>query len=329
MERFFAKGKKSPYYQEIQAAFLTMEKQFEQTLRTDHRVLSKAATHLLKSGGKRLRPALVLLGGRLGQQSDVHQMPLALAMETVHMATLVHDDVVDSAALRRGKPTVKAKWGNEVSVFTGTFLLARAMSMIASYEDAYLNQRTSEVALEMCCGELDQMNSAFQIDESTDTYKKRIKQKTAYLISACCELGAYISGASREIVAALRYYGEAIGMAFQITDDILDYQLNNMTLGKVIGGDIREGIATLPLIYAAKHSSQRERILSIFSKKQKGEEEVREVIGLVSACGGIRYAEDIAEKHIAEAKKAVEIIEDRELREVYHQIADFILTRNQ
>ena len=155
-----------------------MEKQFEQTLRTDHRVLSKAATHLLKKREETPpSPALVLLGGRLGQQSDVHQMPLALAMETVHMATLVHDDVVDSAALRRGKPTVKAKWGNEVSVFTGTFLLARAMSMIASYEDAYLNQRTAEVALEMCCGELDQMNSAFQIDESTDTYKKRIKTK--------------------------------------------------------------------------------------------------------------------------------------------------------
>ncbi|MEE0775538.1 MAG: polyprenyl synthetase family protein [Bacillota bacterium] len=329
MERFFTEGKNSPYYQEIKSTFFTMEKEFEHILKSDHRVLTKAATHLLKSGGKRLRPALVLLGGRLGTQKDSHQMPLALAIETVHMATLVHDDVVDSAALRRGKPTVKAKWGNEVSVFTGTYLLAKAMSLMAGYRDSYINHRLSDVAMEMCRGEIDQMNGAFRIDENIDTYMKRIKQKTAYLLSASCELGAHVSSAPQEIVAALKNYGEAIGMAFQITDDILDYRLNNDAFGKVSGGDIREGIATLPLIYTLKHTPQKERLLTIFSKRQKSDEEVKEVIRLVSDSGGIEYAESIAQKHIDKAKEAAALIPQPELKEVYHNIADFILTRNQ
>lgn len=315
------------YYKEIETAIQTTEAYIEKTLVSDNDVINEAARYLLKSGGKRLRPGLLLLGGHCGEYNEEKLIPFAAAIEIIHMASLVHDDIVDEAPLRRGKPTIAAKWDANTALFTGNFMLSKAIELAASYGDKTLIDTAYSTASAMCRGEFAQMRTIDHPDFRTDTYLIRVKRKTAYLLSASCEMGGYICKAETKTLAALRQFGEYIGMAFQITDDILDYQADEK-FGKAAGNDIAEGLATLPLIYAWQDKSNRELIEKIFAKDQRTKKEIDTVIRMVTSSGSDKLASQIAKRYIAKAKKSLSSITDPAANACFNEIADFIITRN-
>ncbi len=318
----------NPFFKEVYQDFKEMEKLFPRILQTEIPLLYQSATYLLKSGGKRIRPGLMLLSASSNRYDRDHLLPFALALEIVHMASLVHDDVVDAAPLRRGKPTVKKKWNNRISVYTGNFLLARAMRLMGSYDDHRINQTLSHVSLEMCKGELSQIDSVFTLDDRMANYLSRIKRKTALLLSMSCEIGAYLGKADEHTVRNLKVYGDYLGMAFQISDDVLDYLPANGKFGKTPGGDIRQGLATLPLIYALHHAKEAEEMRAIFPKQQKTDAEVERVLEIVRNCGGIEFSLGIGRSYIKKAKERLEDLVNPNLKIALGEIADFVMERD-
>ena len=321
--------KKLPiFYQETEAALIATEAYIEKTLVSDNDVISEAALYLLRSGGKRLRPGLLLLGGACGTYDEDKLIPVAAAIEIIHMASLVHDDIVDHAPLRRGKPTISAKFGDNAALFTGNFMLAKAIELAIDNGDEKVRETAFQTASAMCRGEFAQMTTIQQPDFRTDTYLIRVKRKTAYLLSAACEMGAYLSGADKETIAALKKFGEYLGMAFQITDDILDYRTDNEKFGKTAGNDLTEGLATLPLIYAWQDENNRKLIEKVFAKDKKTKKDIDKLIRAVNASGGHQQAAKIAERYIVKAKKSLATIPDSHAKAGFAEIADFIITRN-
>lgn len=327
MKKLFMEGKKSPYFKEIKSAIKNLDKSIEDFLASDNELLNTAALHLHNSGGKRLRPGFIYLGGQFGDYDRDKLTPMAMAIEITHMATLVHDDVVDNAALRRGKPTVKSIWGNNVSVYAGNYLLAKALRLVSNYESDKINRTLADTALAMCRGEISQLRGKNILETDIDKYLLRIKGKTALLLAASCELGAYISGAEDHVVNALKNFGENLGMAFQITDDILDYSTEAEKFGKKLGGDIREGTMTLPLIYTASQERYRQQLQVIWNKDSKSEEDVLEVIKIVKEAKGIDYARSIAGNYIKKAQDSLEETPEGEAQKAFKDIAKNMLDR--
>lgn len=272
-----------------------------------------------------MRPALSLFGARFYDFQLEKVLPLAVALELIHMATLVHDDVVDASMTRRGMPTVKAVFGNSVSTYIGTYLFARSLILISAYEDKPLVSRVlSDTSVKMCEGEIQQISTSFDINQNLKDYFYRIKHKTALLIAASVQLGAVACGAPENIYMPLRRYGLNIGMAFQITDDILDLVADQRQLGKPIGSDLRRGIITLPVIYAMGKSGRDNRLVELVGKVDKSEAEVREAIDAVKKCGAIEYSFGLAEKYIKKAKSELEDLPALPVRDTLASAADFI-----
>jgi len=290
-------------------------------------LLADSSAHLLKAGGKRLRPAFALLAAKFDDYSIDKLLPLAVALELIHMASLVHDDVVDESLTRRGRPTVRAQWDNRVSIHTGDYLFAKSLILISQYEDARVAQVLSQVSVKMCQGEIEQISTAFDAEQHLKDYFYRIKRKTALLISASCQLGSIVSGAPDEIVRGLTFYGYYLGMAFQITDDILDMIADEDELGKPVGSDLRQGIITLPVIYALKHSDSREELLEIVTDRRKGQSSVLRAIEIVKGCEAIDYSFNISEKYLGKAKKQLDILPNIKTKRTLQRIADFINIR--
>lgn len=289
-------------FREIRKDLKQVEKELNKYVEAPNEMLAETSAHLLQAGGKRLRPAFALLAGKFHDYSLDELMPLAVALELIHMASLVHDDVVDASLTRRGRPTVRAQWGNRVSIHTGDYLFAKSLILISHYQDPRVAQVLSRVSVQMCQGEIQQIATAFQPHQDIRDYFYRIKRKTALLISASCQLGGVVSGAPDHVIRALTLYGYYLGMAFQVTDDILDLVADERVLGKPVGSDLRQGIITLPVIYAEKNSEHRDVLIKIISHQDKGEGEVLEAIELVKESGGIDYAFSISRKYLEKAK---------------------------
>lgn len=311
-------------FKEIQSDLKIVEKEINKYVVSDEPVLTQSSGHLLKAGGKRIRPAFALLAGKFYNYDLEKLLPLAVALEIIHMASLVHDDVVDASLTRRGRPTVKAKWGNRVSMHAGDFLFAQSLILISRYEDKRIAKVLSRVSVEMCQGEIQQISASFDAGQKLRDYLYRIKRKTALLISASCALGALASGAPDKLVRALKKYGYNLGMAFQITDDILDLVSDEKVLGKPIGGDLRQGIITLPVIYALAHSKDKERLKELVIKHEKSEEEVQETIGIIKESGAIEYSFDVSNKYLEKAKKELGKLPDVKTKKTLAIIANYI-----
>ncbi len=314
-------------FKEISHDLSVVEKRLEQHVQADIPVLSQASTHLLAAGGKRLRPAFVLLVGRLYQSEIDRVMPLAMALELIHMATLVHDDVVDASMTRRGRPTVKANWGNRISVHAGDHLFAKSLLLISEMNNPEISRILAEVSIQMCQGEIQQIRSTFDVGQTPKDYYYRIKRKTALLISASCKLSAILCGAPRRQVWALGAYGHALGMAFQIADDILDLTANQSELGKPVGGDLRQGIITIPMIYALRNSSQRTRLAEILADCNKTDAEVLEAVELIVNSGAIQESLELGQKYVSKAKQYLSAIPKTAAKTALEQLADFIMVR--
>ncbi|MGI6066489.1 MAG: polyprenyl synthetase family protein [Bacillota bacterium] len=311
-------------FREISADLKVVERELDKYVEAKDPLLTETAGHLLRAGGKRIRPAFALLAGKFFDYDLKKLLPLTVALEIIHMASLVHDDVVDASVTRRGRPTVKAKWGNRISMHTGDFLFGRSLILISQYEDKRISQVLSRVSVEMCQGEIQQIAASFDADQKLRDYFYRIKRKTALLISASCQLGAVATGAPDNLVRALTKYGYNLGMAFQITDDILDMTADEKVLGKPVGGDLRQGIITLPVIYALECSPRRERLRELVTKQVKSEEEVWETICLIKESGAIERSFAVAQKYLAKARQELDKLPNVPTKKTLARIAKYI-----
>jgi len=257
---------------------------------SDVQLIPEIANHLVQSGGKRLRPMLTLAAAQLfGYQGGDAHVRLATAVEFMHTATLLHDDVVDESDLRRGSRTARTIWGNQASVLVGDFLLGQAFRMMVEVGSLEALDVLSAAATVIAEGEVMQLGVAKNLETTEDDYLQVIKAKTAALFSAAAEVGPIIAEASRNERAAMRSYGTNLGLAFQLIDDALDYGGNAQSLGKNVGDDFREGKVTLPVIlsYRRGTAEEREFWVGAIERNETSDEQLEKALGLMARCGAI------------------------------------------
>lgn len=315
---------KTPVASEMDA----FEKKFRASMKTRVLLLDKIMNYIVKRKGKQMRPMFVFLSaGATGQISESTYRGASL-IELLHTATLVHDDVVDNADYRRGFFSVNALWKNKIAVLVGDFLLSRGLILSIEHKDFDLLGIVTNAVREMSEGELLQMEKSRQLNITEEVYFEIIRQKTASLISSCCAVGACSSGASVEVVDKMKLFGEKIGMAFQIKDDLFDY--GEDVIGKPVGIDIKEKKMTLPLIYALSKASWMEsrRILKIIRNESENPKKVKEVIEFVRQSGGIEYAKDRMNTFHQDALELVADIPDSAYKRSLIQLVQFTIERN-
>jgi heptaprenyl diphosphate synthase len=264
---------------------------------------------LVAAGGKRIRPALVLLAAKCGRYDLEQLTPAAIAVELTHAATLVHDDVIDRAEVRRGRPTVAARLGDEPAIVVGDFYFAKAYEQAALTDSPEVVAILARAVMDICAGEVRQQAIRHHYDTGVDEYMRRIEAKTATLLAACCDIGALLGGVDEAKRAALRTYGRLLGLAFQIADDVLDYEGSEDEIGKPIGHDITEGFATLPLMMALEGGAVAGELRKLVqSHRELTGAEAREVVELVRASDGPKRALDQARELSSEARRELESV---------------------
>ncbi len=258
------------------------------------------ADHILSSGGKRIRPLLLILSARLFGYIEKDYLLLGSLIEYIHTATLLHDDVIDEADMRRGKPTAKRVWGNQASILVGDYLYSQAMALIASFHNHSINEIMADACRKMAEGEILQLCANSQTDLTEEAYLKIIEYKTATLVAASCKVGAIIGGASLEEQEALSRFGFNLGMAFQLADDRLDYSANQARLGKSLGQDIRQGMITLPLLHLLQtcSSSERSWLKEKIRSHSVDDQELERILQLMRSQGSLAYATTRAREYI-------------------------------
>jgi len=293
-------------------------------------LVNEVGTHLVTAGGKRIRPALCLLAARGGKDFSLEKvLPLAEALELIHTASLVHDDVIDEADTRRGEPTANAKWDNQIAILGGDYIFARAFLLIAKggYGD-YVSQRLAELVGNLSVGEIIQDHTVYQAVKDLNNYYERIQKKTADFLEICCELGGIVGGLPEADTKKLAEYGHCIGMAFQITDDVLDIMQTTEQIGKPAGNDIRQGIVTLPVIHALNVSDDAEELAAIVTNPEMTKEMVERALHIVRATDGVDVAKEKADEYLERARQAIPEDLPGEIKEAFVQVADFIGDRD-
>jgi len=273
---------------------------------------------LFAAGGKRIRPALVLLAARCGRYDLERLRPAAMAVELTHAATLVHDDVIDRSTTRRGRPTVAATLGDEPAIVIGDFYFARAYEHAARTGVPEVVDILARAVMAICAGEVRQQAIRYRYSTDQAEYMRRIEAKTAMLLAACCDIGALLGGVAGEKRDALRAYGRELGLAFQIADDVLDYTATEGEVGKPIGHDIIEGFATLPLMLAS---------IALEDQRKLTEQEARDVVTSVRDSDGPRLALDEARKHAGAARQQLRVLEMSDASSTLASLADYVVTR--
>ncbi|MBL7180518.1 MAG: polyprenyl synthetase family protein [Pseudomonadota bacterium] len=306
-----------------------IEVALEQNLRPQLDLVSKIAGHILFSGGKRLRPLLMVLSARLCGYGGNYDKTFSTIFEYLHAASLLHDDLVDEAAMRRGKPAAHLVWDNPSAVLVGDFLMARALSIAAAVRQPDVIQVVAEITENMSQGEIHQLMRKGHLDLTEAEYMDIIRRKTAVLFQGACRVSALIAEASKEKEAALAKYGFNLGIAFQMIDDLLDYTLDTHVLGKVVGADLKEGKLTLPVIYALRAADAKDRRLmeKIITDKDFSVHDFKTLIGLLHKYGGITYTQNLAADYGQNAKGALAVFEGSTTKEILMMLADYTLVR--
>lgn len=315
-------------FEEISGDLSKVEAGLRQFALSQEKTLTGIGTHLLRAGGKRLRPALFLLSAKTQVYDPERLVPVAVALELIHTASLVHDDVIDEAATRRGRETASAKWGNMVSVLAGDFLFAQAFAAISHIADRRIIAALSQLVSNMCEGEITQFLNIFNPAQTEEEYLLRIQKKTADFLACACDLGSYMADAGEAVIDGLKEYGYCVGMAFQITDDILDVTGDDGELGKPVGNDLRQGIITLPAIYTLRHSPARDELRLMLGRRSLTPGEVSRGLEIIRAAGAVEYAAGLAGQYIRRAKEMINVVQDRALREKFSLIADYVGQRS-
>lgn len=299
-----------------------IEKALEETVQGESPLLQQASLHLLQAGGKRIRPVFVLLGGKFGNYDINVIKDVAVALELIHMASLVHDDVIDDADLRRGKPTIKSMWDNRFAMYSGDYIFAKAIELITNIRNPIAHRLLSKTIVELSIGEIEQIKDKYRFEQNLRDYLLRIKRKTALLIASSCQLGAVAAGVEEKIQRKLYLFGYYVGMSYQITDDILDFTGTEKELGKPAGGDLLQGNITLPVLFAMEDEAIRAEIVKVHENMTSVE--IANIINLIKNSDAIQKSAEISDRYL---KKALDILDElpnnrarKTLRDIAHVI---------
>ncbi len=313
-----------------------VERKLREPVHPDYPQLMAVLQSLLDSGGKRLRPALALLSGKLYAADLDKLVSLAASVEMLHTATLVHDDLIDGALMRRGRTTLNARWSMGATVLMGDYLFARAAALAAATDNVRVMGIFANTLMTICSGELRQIFDRNQVPlldseeawkAALERYDQRIHAKTASLFAAATESAALLGDAPEEQVRALREYGLLLGMGFQIVDDILDFQGDQEVLGKPVASDLREGIVTLPVLFFLREHPDDGGVAAVM--QDKGNETlVQEVVAAIRQSGAVDRAMDRAQGFIARSQAALTALPDSQVRDILHALAAFTTARN-
>lgn len=298
------------------------------SLQSDVVLINQVANYIISSGGKRLRPMLLILSARAcGYQGNQH-VPLAAIIEFIHTATLLHDDVVDESAIRRGQETAHAVWGNAASVLVGDFLYSRSFQMMVQIDSMRVMQIMADATNTISEGEVLQLLNMGDPEITEASYFSVIENKTAKLFEAACRLGAVIAGARTETEEAMAAFGNLLGLAFQITDDVLDYDGDGRLLGKNIGDDLAEGKPTLPLIHARAGSGEEARAMIDQAIRGGGNGSLNEIIEIIKTTGALTSAMSSARTQANAAQEAISALRPTPWSKALEQLARYSWDRN-
>ncbi len=307
-----------------------MERRIHESLGTDVPLIQQVSKYILGAGGKRFRPLLLLLSSRLcGYREHSAEYVLGSVVEYIHTASLLHDDVVDEAKIRRGRSSANSLWGNQASILVGDYLYSKALYHAVRLQNQRVMDVLSETTTTMSEGEVLQLMQIQNADIVEADYFKLVECKTGVLISASCRLGAIISKAPLSQEDALTAFGKKLGLAFQITDDTLDYAADQKQLGKVLGKDLEEGKVTLPLIYLIQRADEDERgnIRTILEADKVSHKDLTYTLGLMEKYGSVDKALSVAQGLSNDAKAALAVFPDSEMRQALMALADYVVQR--
>lgn len=320
---------KEQIYSRIRPDLERIEAEIERNLSSSVPLISTVGRHIMGSGGKRLRPLLMILSARLCGYQGNHDAALAVVFEFLHASSLLHDDVVDNAEFRRSQPAANVLWGNQGVVLVGDFLYSKSILMTVGHNNIRILEALSEATTKMAEGEVLQLIHADNLELDEPEYLEVITRKTAVLISAACQIGAIFGGGTTAQERALTTYGLNLGIAFQLIDDTLDFTGDADELGKPVGNDIQQGKATLPLIFVLRNGSatERARLKTLFTVEPMLAEHLQEIKQCVTASGGIAYAAQRAMEYVDKAKEAIQIFPHHPAKEILLDIADYVICR--
>ncbi len=306
-----------------------VEERFREYLNSDVPLIRKVGEYVLASGGKRMRPMLLLLSARLSGYQGAQQVGLASVVEFIHTATLLHDDVVDGAVLRRGNASANSVWGNEASVLVGDFLFAKSFSIMVRDGNLRILEVLSDATTQMAEGEVLQLISTCDLDLTEERYIEVVRNKTAVLIDAACRCGGILGEVSPAREQALADFGMDLGVAFQFMDDALDYVADQSEFGKAKGHDLAEGKMTLPLIHTLRGctAAERQRVAEVVEAEELAPEDLDFVVDLIDRYDGIGYTRRRAAELVERAKVQLSVFDAGPERAALAELADYVVSR--
>ncbi len=317
----------SAIFDPVQRDLELVDEAIRQVSRVDYPLLESFLTHILSTRGKRVRPALVLLSASFHNYCLQFLVPLAAAIELLHTATLVHDDLIDNSSVRRGTPTLNALTSHSATVLVGDYLFATAAALCTETQNVRVMKVFGQTLMTICDGELRQIFSAGQWRQSRDEYYQKIERKTASLLRTAAETGAILSGAPEEHIQALRQYGYYLGMAFQVVDDVLDFIGDESTMGKPVGSDLRQGMITLPTIRLLEQDPDHPAIRRIFDDGDSSDRAVHEAVDVVVRSSGIAFALDEARRFARIAVDHLATLPACQSRVALESLAEYVVSR--
>ncbi|AGB41899.1 geranylgeranyl pyrophosphate synthase [Halobacteroides halobius DSM 5150] len=309
----------------IKEEMVDFEEYLYTNLTSKQSLIQEAILDLAKAGGKRIRPALIMASAHFGDYDQDRVWNVAGAMEILHMATLIHDDIIDEARLRRGAKTTQAQYGKDTAVFTGDYLFSLTFNLLSGKATQKQLQKVADVIKQICEGEIQQHQDRYKLAISYKDYLKRIKSKTALLFESSCYLGADLANLSKLNIRRLGKYGRYLGMAFQLTDDLLDFKEEITTLGKPDTNDFTQGIYTLPILYVILETGYDDQLKKLIKEPVKNSKAIKEI---VNKAGGLEYTLSIANDYIKKAKKEVSKLPVNQYQNLLNQLADEVIERN-
>jgi len=293
-------------------------------------ILRQTSEQLLKAGGKRIRPLFVLLSGALGPENAKQSLiDAAVTIELIHMATLVHDDVIDNAAIRRGKPTIRVRYDNRTSMYTGDYILACALESITKINNPDIHKLLSKTIVEVCTGEVEQIRYKFDWDQNLRVYLRRIRRKTAILIATCCKIGGMLAGLSNRSSNKLFKYGYYLGMSYQIIDDILDFTASEKQLGKPVGNDLLQGNITLPVLEAMKDEDFFEHAKTLIQKGEDADsKDIQQLVCQMKKLNAIERSYAMSNRYLKKALESLTEFEETKAKQTLIEIAAYMGKRS-
>jgi len=317
-------------YRTIKAELKQVEKFMQDFSKSSNPLISEINTYIFDKKGKRIRPALVLLSSKLFDYKGNEDILMCSLVEALHMASLIHDDIIDNSNLRRGKKTVHTKWGPNITVLLGDYLYIKTIGRSLLSSNPRVAGILSDTSAEMIDGELFEYYMTGNLDIDENQYLDIIHKKTAALFAASCRLGGILGGASETKEAELASYGTYLGMSFQIMDDLLDYKGDEKTMGKPVLSDMAEGRITLPLIYTLNNCSSADRrsIRNFIADPDKEKSQKKEILSLIQSNGALEYTQKKAEDYSLKAKNIIENYPESDQKRALSLLPDYILIRN-